>query len=80
MLYLLGSIFFGVLSGVAAKKRNRDPFVWFFAGAFGSVIALIIVISMPYICPHCKKNFAINSDGSVCGSCGKSEAQDGING
>lgn len=38
----------GFFTAFKAKEKNRNPFLWFFAGFFFSVIALLIIFIIPY--------------------------------
>ena len=72
MFFFISSLIFGFLSAYAAKKRNRNVGIWFLLGAI-SGIAIFIVVSLPYLCPHCKKENGFVKDKLVCSHCGKKD-------
>ena len=43
---LVTAALFGGVTALAARARGRDPFAWFFVGAFFQVFGLVAVIVM----------------------------------
>ncbi|WP_370980437.1 hypothetical protein [Agaribacterium sp. ZY112] len=76
ILFIIFAIFFATLCGVMAKRKNRNIALWVVLGAIGGLVSFIVLALIPYICPHCSKNFSKDSDGTRCGSCGKRDALD----
>jgi hypothetical protein len=66
---------FGVLTGLLAKRKNRDPFAWGAVGAFLPVLTLLVLASRTYVCPNCKQDLT-NSQGTkgACPLCGPFKA------
>ena len=70
-LFLPGFIFWGIIVGLLAKRKNRNAIGWGIAGGLSWLIALLVLAFMPYICPRCEKDLS-NDDGKKghCPSCG----------
>lgn len=47
-------LLFGVLTGLLAKRKNRNPWGWGIAGAFSLILALLVLAFLPYKCPKCR--------------------------
>lgn len=66
-----GPILFGFLCSFVATTKNRNPIVWFAAGLWFVLAALIVSILVPKIfykiCPLCKEGIA--KDAIVCPHC-----------
>ena len=43
-------IFFGFVVGFLAKRKNRNPWLWGFAGAMSWLISLLALAFLPYRC------------------------------
>lgn len=48
-------VFWAVVVGLLAKRKNRNPWLWALFGALSWVIALIVLAFQPYLCPHCRE-------------------------
>lgn len=71
IIKLIVALFWGVVVGLLAKRKNRNPWGWGLAGALSWLIALIFLMFMPYKCPKCGKSIT-NDEGKkgICPSCG----------
>lgn len=45
---------FAVVTGFLASRKDRDPLLWAVIGGLFPVVGLIILLTMPHICPRCK--------------------------
>ena len=63
--------FFGLITGLLAKRKNRDALAWGFAGALLPTLTLLVLASRTYICPNCKQDLS-NTNGRAgrCPLCG----------
>ena len=68
---LIAGLIWGVIVGLLAKRKNRNPWGWGMAGALSWFIALLILAFMPYKCPKCSQSLT-NRQGKEkeCASCG----------
>lgn len=68
---LLASLIWGLVVGLLAKRKHRNPWGWGVAGALSWLIALLILAFMPYKCPKCRQSLT-NDQGKEkdCPSCG----------
>ena len=66
-----GGLFMGVLCGIIASLKYRNPIVWFAFGAWFVLASLIVLLFLPRLhnrlCPYCREGVAI--DASVCPHC-----------
>ena len=62
---------FGLITGLLAKRKNRDALAWGAAGAILPFFTLLVLASRTYMCPNCKQDLS-NSDGRAgrCPLCG----------
>ena len=62
---------FGTITGLLAKRKNRDALSWGAVGAILPVLTLLVLASRTYICPNCKQDLS-NSNGRAgrCPLCG----------
>jgi len=71
----------GILIGMFAGRKNRNSYVWGFIGGFppATIIVLLILAFMPYLCPKChrplKDQERKDKNCSVCGLLSNSENQ-----
>ena len=72
---LFGVVFWGVVVGLLARRKNRSPLGWGIAGGLVWFIALIILAMMPYKCPRCGQPLS-NTQGREehCPNCGSFKA------
>ena len=47
---ILVCLFFAVVVGALAKRKNRNPWLWGFAGAMSWLISLLALAFLPYRC------------------------------
>lgn len=67
---LIGGLFWAVVVGLLAKRKNRNPIGWGIAGALSWFIALIVLAFMPYLCPKCKHKISNKeAKAKVCQNC-----------
>jgi hypothetical protein len=68
---LLAALVWGVVVGLLAKRKNRNPWGWGIAGTFSWLIALVILTFLPYKCPKCERSIT-NDQGKnkICPRCG----------
>lgn len=68
---LFAALIWGLVVGLLAKRKNRNPWGWGVAGALSWIIALFILAFMPYKCPKCNQSIT-NDQGKNknCPSCG----------
>ena len=67
IIKLIAALFWAVVVGLLAKRKNLNPIGWGIAGALSWLIALIILAFMPYVCPKCGDKLS-NAD-AKSGSC-----------
>lgn len=68
---LAAALVCAVLTGLLAKRKNRNPWVWGVAGAFSLLIALLVLAFMPYKCPSCGESLTTSQvQDKQCPSCG----------
>ena len=74
LIKIIVFLFWAVLTGLLAKRKNLNPWLWGVAGALSWFIAIIFLMFMPYKCPKCRKSIT-NDEGreGTCSFC------DGIN-
>jgi hypothetical protein len=62
---------FGLITGLLARRKNRDALAWGAAGALLPFFTLLVLASRTYICPNCKQDLS-NSNGRAgrCPLCG----------
>lgn len=62
---------FGLVVGLLAWRKNRNPWLWGLGGAISLVIALLILAFLPYRCPKCGRSLT-NKQGIAkeCPGCG----------
>ena len=70
---ILAASFFSLCCGFMAKNKNRNIALWSILGFIGFALPFIILAFLPFNCSFCGNDFATNSDGIHCGSCGKAE-------
>ena len=69
--WLIWSVIWGVVVGLLAKRKNRNPWGWGMAGAMSLLLALIVLAFMPYKCPKCSQPLtSTQAKGKECPSCG----------
>lgn len=66
----IGIIFFIVLSGWLAARKNRSVLFWGMLGCI-PILAFLVLAFMPYLCPKCKKSIT-NTEwkNRTCPQCG----------
>lgn len=73
---LLASLFWAVVVGLLAKRKNRNPLAWGIAGALSWLIALVILAFLSFKCPKCGQPLtnkqAKAKECPACGSAGAS--------
>lgn len=64
-------LFWGVVVGLLARRKNRNPWGWGVAGALSWILALLVLAFMPYVCPKCGRDLS-NAEGKAdrCPNCG----------
>ena len=75
MEFLLFMVIFGVVTGVVAHSRGREPVLWGILGALMFIIALPVLLCIPPIgrkCPHCAE--FVKDEATVCKHCHKALA------
>lgn len=70
----MAALFWAVVVGLLAKRKNRNPIGWGIAGALSWLIALIVLAFMPFICQKCQNNIT-NEEAKIsnCGHCERDE-------
>jgi hypothetical protein len=53
--YLIWYTISGLIIGLLAARKNRNPWAWGLIGGLSSIVGLIILAFMPYLCPKCEK-------------------------
>ena len=48
--------FFGLVLGLLAKRKNRNPWAWGLLGALALLPGAIVLMFMPYLCPCCRRS------------------------
>jgi hypothetical protein len=70
-IYVGVFIFWAVVVGLLAKRKNRSGTLWGIVGGLSWVIALLILAFLSYLCPKCKKKLTnIEAKQHLCPDCG----------
>ena len=69
---LVVGLFWGIVVGLLARRKNRNAWAWGAAGAVSWVVALLILAFMPYKCAKC--NATLTNEEGREGSCPICEA------
>jgi hypothetical protein len=70
VIKLIAALFWAVVVGLLAKRKNRNTLGWGVAGALSWPIALLILAFMPYVCPKCGGKLSnVDAKSGSCSSC-----------
>ena len=62
--------FFGLVLGLLAKRKNRNPWAWGVVGALALLPGAIVLMFMPYLCPRCRRSITNKeARAGTCPSC-----------
>jgi hypothetical protein len=70
-------LFFGIIVGLLAKRKNRNPWLWGFGGALSWLIALLALAFLPYRC-EAGTHDVTNAEGrkKICPTCDNESSSD----
>ena len=60
-------LFWDLIVGFLAKRKNRNPFLWGIAGTLSWLIALVILAFLSFICKNCDAK--VSKEDAKSGSC-----------
>ncbi len=60
-------LFWALIVGFLAKRKNRNPFLWRILGALSWLIALIILAFLSFVCKNCGEK--VSKEVAKTGSC-----------
>lgn len=67
----LAVVLWGVVVGLLAKRKHKNPWLWGVLGAFSWVIALAILALLPHRCPKCDQVLGTeHGKNNFCPGCG----------
>lgn len=68
---LIISYVMAIIAALLAGRKNRNKTIWFAAGAWTSLIAVIIVLILPKLhdrlCPYCQEGVSVQA--TICPHC-----------
>lgn len=70
MKIYLGLVF-ALITGYFAARKHRSTLFWGAFGFFAPVVALIVLLFQPHVCPRCRQPLTGEQrDAGVCPRCG----------
>jgi hypothetical protein len=55
MFWIILLLIFGFVTGLTAKRQNRNPYIWGLAGAFFWLPLCIALVVTGALCPQCRE-------------------------
>jgi MFS family permease len=53
--FLISYTIAGLIIGLLAKRKNRNPWAWGLIGGLFLLAGLLLLAFMPYLCPKCEQ-------------------------
>lgn len=53
-VYAVAFVVFAFITGIMADRKNRNAVAWGLFGGLSPVLALLVLMFMPFLCPKCK--------------------------